>query len=78
MNRHCQFSFVTTLLTAMATSTAMTTIAAQRPGWRTGTASSGAGRVSRSAGHGPAHDDDLISAVFTAPASTPHFFRTSR
>ena len=47
-NCHAQFGFVRTLLTAIATSTAMTATATHRPGCRTGTALIGAGRVSRS------------------------------
>ncbi len=43
MNRHWNASFVTSMCANIATSTAMTASAAQRPGWRTGTARMGSG-----------------------------------
>jgi hypothetical protein len=83
MKPHWKAGLVTSMWTNIATRTAMTTMATQRPGWRTGTAL----RVSGGTRSGvlvavsvmaPAPFDrrqGLTVGLSIAPASTPHLVR---
>ncbi|GIL26563.1 hypothetical protein NUM_18170 [Actinocatenispora comari] len=78
---HWNALFVTTMWTNIAASTASTTTATQRPGWRTGTARIGSGRPRPE----PVTSLDIVDYCDTdgftvglsiLPTCTPQFFRT--